>query len=163
MLGFVPVLMPFTGVFIGILCQTPVLLLATKVHRFGALTLLGLLTGVLTGLTSWPAIVTGILFGLIADIIANAGKFRNRTLLIVAAGVFNIWSYGKYFMFFFGRDAYMKEIAAGYGQDYVDQISGLFPMWMAWALPIILLVSGIIGGWIATKLMRKHFERAGLA
>ncbi|PST48861.1 hypothetical protein COO72_05795 [Bifidobacterium callitrichos] len=162
MLGYIPVLMPFSGVFIGIVCQTPVMLMALKVRHIGVFTVFGIITALLMGPGQIPTMVCAVIVGILADLICHFGSFTNRNLLILAVGVFNIWSYGKYIPFFFTRDAYLAQLAKGYGQSYVDQVSGLFPMWMAWLMPVLLFVSGVIGGWIASKLLAKHFEKAGL-
>ncbi|OZG64693.1 integral membrane protein [Bifidobacterium hapali] len=162
MLGYIPVLMPFSGVFIGIVCQTPVMLMALKVRHAGVFTVFGIITALLMGPGQIPTMVCSVVVGILADLICHFGGFTNRNLLIVAVGVFNIWSCGKYIPFFFTRDAYLAQLAKGYGQSYVDQVSGLFPMWMAWLMPVLLFVSGVIGGWIASKLLSKHFEKAGL-
>ncbi|RSX53074.1 putative bacterial integral membrane protein [Bifidobacterium goeldii] len=162
MLGYIPVLMPLSGVFIGVICQTPVMLMALKVRHLGVFTIFGILTGLLMGPGQIPTMICAVICGILADLIAAAGKFTNRALLITAVAVFNVWSYGKYIPFFFMRDAYLAQIAEGYGQSYVDQVSGLFPMWLAVGMPIMLFVSGALGAWIATKLLAKHFEKAGL-
>ena len=162
MLGYIPVLMPFSGVFIGIVCQTPVMLMALKVRHVGVFTVFGIIIALLMGPGQIPTTVCAVIVGILADLICYFGGFTNRNLLILAVGVFNIWSYGKYIPFFFTRDAYLAQLAKGYGQSYVDQVSGLFPMWMAWLMPVLLFVSGVIGGWIASKLLAKHFEKAGL-
>ena len=162
MLGYIPVLMPFSGVFIGIVCQTPVMLMALKVRHVGVFTVFGIIIALLMGPGQIPTMVCSVVVGILADLICHFGGFTNRKLLIAAVGVFNIWSYGKYIPFFFTRDAYLAQLAKGYGQSYVDQVSGLFPMWMAWLMPVLLFVSGVIGGWVASKLLSKHFEKAGL-
>ena len=162
MLGYIPVLMPFSGVFIGVVCQTPVMLMALKVRHIGVFTVFGILIGLLMGPGQIPAMACAVAAGVLADLICRFGGFADRRLLIVAVGVFNVWIYGKYIPFFFSRNAYLAQLAKGYGQSYVDRISGLFPMWMAWTMPVLLFVSGTVGGWIAAKLLAKHFEQAGL-
>ena len=162
MIGFIPVLMPLTGVFIGILCQVPIMLLGLKIRRFGVFTILGVLLALVAGLGAWPTLVSCVVCGVAADAIRLVGREGSRPVLVLAAAVFNMWSYGKYYPFFFQRDAYLRQIAAGYGQDYVNGISGLFPMWLAWGMPIALFVSGLVGAWMASRLLSKHFDRAGL-
>lgn len=41
-------------------------------------------------------------------------------------------------------------------------VAGHGPQWTAVALPIAMFIAGCIGGWLALKVTRKHFERAGL-
>lgn len=162
MLGYVPFIYPFCGFLYGIVCQTPVLLLALKVRHLGALTVLGLLTGAIAGFGMPVMILVGLAVGFVADLVALSGRYVGRIQLVLACGVFNLMFYSGYAMFFFNRNSTMAMIAKSYGQDYVDQVSTLLPQWYAYVMPVGLFVAGCVGALIALRLMRKHFERAGL-
>lgn len=162
MLGFMPFIYPFCGFLYGLICQIPVLLMVAKIRRFGALTILGVLTAIIVGFGMPMMIIPGFLAGLASDLVANAGHYRNHTLIIVACGVLNVMYFVSYALFFFDRRNTMTTIAASYGKGYANQVAALLPDWFIWAMPVGLFAAGCLGAWIAFKIMRKHFERAGL-
>ena len=163
MLGYVPAIYPFCGLLYGLFCQIPVLLLVTKVRRFGALTLLGLLSGLVVGFGLPILIVSGLVAGLAADLVALIGRYRSTVWLIVSAGVLNLmWFGGSYLLFYLNPDSMMKQVAASYGQSYVDSVSALLPTWTAFAMPVGMFLAGCAGAWLALRVMHRHFERAGL-
>ncbi|MEK0264804.1 MptD family putative ECF transporter S component [Bifidobacterium mongoliense] len=163
MIGYIPFVYPFCGLLYGLFCQIPVLLLATKVRHFGALTLLGTLCGLVSGLELPSMIPAGIICGLLADLIAMRGSYRNKTTLMLSTGMLNLmWFGGSYILIYMNRSSMLGQISQGYGADYANTVSALLPQWTAVALPIAMFIAGCIGGWLALKVMRKHFERAGL-
>ena len=162
MLGFVPFIYPFCGFLYGLFCQVPVLLLVAKTKRFGALTVLGLLTGLLVGFGVPILIPIGFAGGLIADLIALAGRYTSRTMLIIACGVLNLIYFTSYVIFFFNTGNMLQSIAQSYGQAYVDQVSSLLPAWFVWSMPVGLFIAGALGAMIALKVLNKHFTKAGL-
>ena len=57
----------------------------------------------------------------------------------------------------------MKEHAEAVGQEYMDTILGYFAN--GWVMPVIILssfIGGIIGGYIGSRSLKRHFERSGL-
>lgn len=161
MLGYVPFIYPFCGFLYGLFCQTPVLLMIARTQRFGAFTVLGLLTGLLVGFGVPLLIPVGLVGGLIADLIALSGRYIKRVALIVACGVFNIIYYTSYVLFFSNTDT-LQQISQAYGQDYVDQVTSLLPTWFVVAMPIGLFAAGALGAMLALRVLNKHFRKAGL-
>lgn len=164
MISYIPAVYPFCGLLYGLFCQIPVLLLATKVRHFGALTLLGTLCGLVSGLSLPTMIPGGIICGLLADLIAHRGAYRNKTTLMLAAGMLNLmWFFGgSYILVYVNRPSAIDTFASGYGRAYAETVSALLPTWTAVAMPIGMFLAGCAGSWLALRMMSKHFERAGL-
>ena len=56
---------------------------------------------------------------------------------------------------------YCERLSEEY-QEYIDAVTKLLPVWMCPVLLVLDVVCGIIGGWIGTKVLKKHFEKAGI-
>ena len=115
----------------------------------------------LTGMGYVP-IVTGTLFGFLADFIYTQGKFASARLAVLANGFFSIWCWGNYYELFFNPDAYWSTRQV-YGEGYITAVRALFPTYMAPVLVAVCFVSGIFGGLLGRMLLKKHFKRAGIA
>ena len=50
-----------------------------------------------------------------------------------------------------------------HGDEYVAGLAKYMPSWMGFAGIGIILVSSIIGAFLGRKMLKKHFERAGIA
>lgn len=154
----------FMGLACGILGGVPYMLVLMKSRHFGAVTIVGILLALIMGVIhgNWYTIVTAVVSGVAADLIARAGGYRKLTLNVLSAGVFNLWNLGLFLPFYIGRNEYLAAQAAKKGAEWSQNMANLFPEWM---LPVIILmgvVGGLAGAWIAKLLMRKHFQRAGL-
>ena len=60
-------------------------------------------------------------------------------------------------------EEFLKEHGESVGQSYMDTILGYFAK--GWVMPAIMLSSiagGIIGGYIGSRTLKRHFERSGL-
>lgn len=68
----------------------------------------------------------------------------------------------RHFMsLFLDREQYFVQ-RASFGQAYADAVSQLMPNWMAFVLLIVCFICGILGGLLFQKILKKHFEKAGL-
>ena len=66
-------------------------------------------------------------------------------------------------MFFGYRDAYLESLRPGYGDAYVEAITRYTPAWMFWVLIATIFVGGLIGAFIGSAILKKHFVKAGMA
>lgn len=160
----IPAGMPFMGFAGGVLGGIPYLLVAAKSRRFGAITIMGILLAVLLGVMhgNYYTVITAVIAAVAADLIARAGGYRNLLLASISAGVFNLWNIGLFLPFYIGRNSYLATLSAKSGAGYAARLAGLFPGWMLPVIFILGVLGGILGAWIATLVIRKHFERAGL-
>ena len=164
-IGFVPIFLPVLGSLWSLITGIPFMLFLTWVKKFGMVTIMGVLSGLLMGLTGmgfW-GVPMGLIFGLLGDLILKSGDYKSAKKGIISHGVFSMWIIGNYIPIVATRDSYYQQLISGYGQEYADSIMSYIS---AYTLPILLIagfVCGVIGGVIGQKIFKKHFKRAGIA
>ncbi len=166
MLGYIPVLIVVLTLFTGITGGIPYMLFLTRVKKFGMVTLFGLVCGILTlliGSGIYP-FLTAVIFGIVADIILKSGGYGGSKHAIGAYSVFCLWTMGfTVNIFLVSNQAYMDSIKSAYGEEYVSALMNLMPGWMLWVGLAVTLAGGFLGGILGKKVLRKHFEKAGIA
>ena len=164
-IGFVPIFLPVLGSLWSLITGIPFMLFLTRVKKFGMVTIMGVLSGLLMGLTGmgfW-GVPMGLIFGLLGDLILKSGDYKSAKKGIISHGVFSMWIIGNYIPIVATRDSYYQQLISGYGQEYADSIMSYIS---AYTLPLLLIagfVCGVIGGVIGQKIFKKHFKRAGIA
>ena len=164
-LGFIPILMAAICGIIPLIAGIPYMLFLTRARKFGMITILGLLTGIIMFITGmgYFSIATGLAFGLAADLIWKAGAWASTKHAIVSHGVFSCWIIGNFLPFLITADSYLPTVRAQYGDAYVDELMGYLQPQLYPVLLAACLITGLIGGWIGVKILDKHFKRAGIA
>ena len=164
-LGYIPicvVILPFlTGIFGGI----PFVLLAIKQQKFGAVTLLGLIAGLLSFLIgqTWMSILFGLGFGLIADFIMKSGEFKSWGKNLIAYSVFSLWTIGTMLPMWIMRDSYFEaSLSNGATEAYIDAVMKLTPTYMIAVIAVLALVGGFLGACLGKAVLKKHFKKAGI-
>ena len=164
MTGLIPIFLILLSSMIAIVGGIPFMLFLTKVKKPGMILIMSVIMGILmfvTGMT-WMPIPFSVVTGLIAELIYKGGNYKSMRSAILTAGVFPLWSCGNYLPLFLQKEQYFAD-RTSYGQDYVDAVVRLTPNWMFFILIIVTFVCGIIGGLLGKALLKKHFERAGIA
>ena len=140
-------------------------LVLTRVSKFGMVTLLGVIIGIVMFLTghTWVPIVTFTVCALIADIILKMGIYSSIKNSIISHGVFILGIMGNMLPFFILRDAYMSAMRASMGNDYVNVIAPYLQTNFLIVLIILTFIAGLISAYIGKIVLKKHFERAGIA
>jgi energy-coupling factor transport system substrate-specific component len=165
MLGFIPILFILLPFIAPIVTGIPFMLFLTKVKKIGMVTIMGLLLGLimfLTGHTFIP-IITGLVFGLIADLIFKAGNYQNFKNSVLGYAVFSISVVGYMIPMWVMRDSYFEYIRSSMGTEYVNTVMALTPDWMLFVVILVSFIAGIIGALLGKSLLEKHFKRAGIA
>ncbi len=163
-LGFMPIFIPLLAFLTPLFGGIPFMLFYSKVKKFGMITLMGIIIGLLMflfGMTFWP-IVTGAIFGLLADLIAKLSKYKNDKRAILCHGIFGMWIIGNFVTFYLNRAATFQALSVDYGAEYVSKVSSLLPYWF---IPVAVggsFIFGILGGVLGKAIFKKHFERAGI-
>lgn len=163
MLGIIPIFLPLLSVFVPIIGGIPFMLFLTKVKKPGMIFIMAIIMGLLmllTGMGIWP-LITSAIAGLIAEFVFKSGNYTSAKKAVLAYGFFSLWIYGNYLTFFTDRAEYFAQ-RASLGHAYADAISQLMPNWMAFVLLAACFTCGILGGLLGQKMLKKHFERAGL-
>ena len=124
MLGFIPIFLPLLIVLVPLVGGIVMMLYYSKVQKFGMVSLTGLICGILmllTGMGYW-SIITGAVFGVLADLVLKSGDYKSAKKGIISHGVFSMWIIGNYIPIVATRDSYYQQLISGYGQEYADSI-----------------------------------------
>lgn len=164
-IGFVPIFLPILGALWTLITGIPFMLFLTRVKKFGLITLMGILSGLLMGLTGmgYWGVPLGLVFGFLGDMILKSGNYKSAKKGLIGYAVFSLWMVGTYVPMYFMVEASWKSFADSFGDEYADKVMAVMPTWS-----IILVIAGIfvcalIGGVVGQKLLKKHFEKAGIA
>ncbi len=164
-LGFIPVLMIIVPFVCSIVGGIPFMLFLTKVRKFGMITIMSVILAlavILTG-NSWQVIPVAAGAGLAADLIMKKGSYTSRKMSVIGYAVFSEWCAGIFLCMFFGfRDNYLNSLRAGYGDEYIDGLMAVTPDWMFYVMLVLAFLGGLCGAWAGTKVLKRHFEKAGI-
>lgn len=167
LIGFLNPVFMFLGWIVGILLGGVVLaLFVARTPVFGAMTLLGLVNGVLFLVPGnwWPVAPVSALLGLAADAILASGPSATRARRFpLAHAVFTLWFIVPLLPIVINGDAYYEGLRTQMSPQYVDAMRELFQTWVLGVWTLCLLVLGYLGGLWGVHATVKHFARSGLA
>ena len=147
------------------ICGIPYMLFLTRVSKFGMVTLLGLILGIVMFLSghTWVPIVVFTFFAFLADCIVKAGNYSSVKNSIISHGVFILGIMGNMIPFFILRDYYLESLRASMGNDYVNVVAPLITNEVLIVLFILTFIAGIASAYVGKIVLKKHFEKAGIA
>lgn len=163
MLGFIPIFMPLLTVIVPVLGGIPFMLYLTKVRKPGMVFITTMIMGIMMWLTGmgYYALIVGLFSGAGAELVLKKGNYQSGNCAVLASGVFSIWIWGNFVLLFTNTEKYFST-RQSFGQEYIDTLTALTPMWMFPVLLIACFVCGIIGGLLGRRVLAKHFEKAGI-
>lgn len=141
------------------------MLLAARLGKFGGITVMGVVIGLFLFVSGHFVLsfIASIVFPVAADLIARAGKYKSKVLLLVSYVVFSYGLTGPILPLWFMKDAYVASLQArGKDAAYIDGVfaninTGSFFLAMG-----AILVCAALGGWFGQKMLNKHFVKAGI-
>ncbi len=164
LLGFVPMLYLFVSPFaVGVLGAIVYTMYILKVKKFGAITILGLLFGLATTTGGHPySLICAVPLGLIADFICRMGKYESKKMIAISYMVFNITMIGPFMTLVVAKDAFIASVIEYYGQAYGDAIDALATDSLIFTQAGLAILGAALGMLLANKLLKTHFEKAGV-
>lgn len=165
MLGYIPIFIPLLGLVCPILCGIPFMLYLTKVKKFGMVSLTGIILGLINLVMGSGVLVliAGMAFGVLSDLVLRAGKYQSWKCTFIGNGIFSLWIMGYVSRMFLTRDAFFSSLVSSYGQEYVDTLMSYTPGWMFPVLFIVTFIGGVLGALLGKAVLKKHFEKEGIA
>ena len=162
--GFVPIFLPILGALWSLITGIPFMLFLTRVKKFGMVTIMGILSGLLMGLTGmgfW-GVPMGAIFGLLGDLILKSRGYKTGKKSQIGYAVIRLGIVGTDIPMYFMVEDSWASFAASFGEEYADRVMAVMPMWS-----IILVIAGIfifaiLGGLLGKALLKKHFAKAGI-
>ena len=162
-LGFIPVtyiLVPFLApIILG-----PVYMMYTmKVPKFGAIIILSAIVGLITSMGGvWYALIWSLIIGTIAEFIARMGNYKSQKMYVASFSAFACTIIGPFLMVIFAKSTFLQSCTEYYGQGYADKLDALTPPWIIFVFLGMSLIGGFVGANFGKKLLRKHFDKAGI-
>jgi energy-coupling factor transport system substrate-specific component len=160
--GFIPIVYIFTPFILSIVLGTVYMLYAAKIRKRWSLMILAALVGLVTSAgVMWFCLFWALLLGLAADLIVNSGS-RSREKYILSFMVFSCTNMGWFWALIIFRQRFLDTCVIYYGQDYANTLDRLTPWWIIFVFLAMAVVGGLIGGIVGSRILKKHFEKAGI-
>jgi len=144
----------------------PFMLFLTRVDHAGMVLVFAVITGGLLTMTGHPPIcfVVTLACAGFAEAILWLGSYRSPSLAVVAYAVYAMWYVGPLLPIFYARESYFaSQSMSRVGPDYLVQMDRLLSPAVLIGFDLSTVLFGLLGGLLGLRLLRKHFERAGLA
>ncbi len=165
MMGIIPVLFlfyPFTG---AIITGPIVMLFMAKVPKLWALFIFGMIPSLLIWAAGHSFVVplfTLICVG-IAEYVFRKGGFKSFKYNALAYAVFSCWEVGSLLQMRVVREHYLSmSYKLGMAKEYMATLDRLISYPNLVLVLIGAFIGGLIGAFFGKKMLRKHFEKAGI-
>lgn len=161
LVGTVPILYVMCPGILGVLLGSIYLLSITKVRKFGTALIIELLFACISTGFDPIAFTVCVVSALLAEICILIGKYKSKLWYAISYVFFNIGTAANFIRIFFAKDAYIENLQKRAGGSFADGMVKLLSPWWSWIMIIgLAVVGGIIGAFIGSKLVKKHFEKA---
>ena len=160
-----PVLTFYMPMGAALLCGPVYLLMIAKVQKRWSVTILGIIMGIIWFVTGmhWAFSLGYIGMGIIADLVAGAGDYRNKAVNLLSYMLMSLGGVYTYVVFFIDPQGWASTMLEnGTEQSYIDTMSASAPSWLLAVIIIGTLAIAAFSGWIGGKLLKKQFEKAGI-
>lgn len=165
--GITPAIYLFYPTAFAFLCGPLFMLIAVKVQKFGAFLIPSVIMGILLGLMgAQTLLITVIVFGLVAEFIANSAKYKDYKRIAAAYVILMFGFYaGDIAPIYVFTNWYIRQSTqgvAGVDMTYLNSLIGAAKSWLGILSVITCLIAAVLGTIIGRRILKKHFERAGL-
>ena len=144
---------------------TVYMLLQSKIKKFGAISLLGIVLGGFFFLSGhfFAAFLPGLIFGILADLLAKQGNYQNKCLSLASFVLFSFANSGPIIMMWLARETYVQSLLArGKTQEYIDRVMVPLNPQAVLGFVFMVVIAAIIGGLFGQYLVKKHFIKSGM-
>lgn len=164
MIGLIPILFlvwPFVN---GIIMGVPVMLFMAKVPKPWALFILGMIAPSVMVLMGhfYILLLIALVVMLAAEFIRRSGNYKSFKMNVLANGVFSMWAGGSLTQLLFVKERYMEMTTKMMGEEYAQTLERLVTLPNLTLVYIGAFVGGVLGGLLGYKMLKKHFEKAGI-
>ncbi len=167
MLGYIhPYIVAAYVVMLPIAGAIPMMLFYTKIEKFGMITIMSILIAIIMFVTGMGYLGAPIILiaGIIADLIARSGGYKSFKKTVISYAFFCLWICANYFPVLVTAEAYRQDLSdGGFSAEYVDSLFKAINLHTIGILVVICFICGIIGAFFGKAVVRKHFEKAGIA
>lgn len=164
MIGMVPILFLIYPSILGIVSGTILMLFMAKVKKPWAIFILGMIAPLLMFAMGHTYVLPTIslVVMLIAEFIRRKGEYTSFMYNMMSFAVFNTWICGSLMQMLLAKEQYM-ELSMMMGKEYVEALEKLITYPNMALVYLGAIIGGVIGAYIGKALLKKHFEKAGIA
>lgn len=141
------------------------MLMVAKVPKFGGITIMGVVMGLFFFSSGHfvLSLLANIVCGIAADVIAKATGYKNKLGILISYVVFSYGLTGPVLPLWLMKDAYVANLEArGKDAAYIEGIFANINQGTFVICLVSILVCAVLGGLFGQKMMKKHFEKAGI-
>jgi energy-coupling factor transport system substrate-specific component len=141
------------------------MLLAAKVHKFGAITLMGIVMSLYFFISGHFVLsfVPNLVCGVAADLVAKWGNYKDKKHILLSYIVFSFGLTGPVLPMWFMQAQYIANLQArGKSEAYISAMFQHMTLPTFAVCVVAILVCSLLGGWFGQKMVKKHFEKAGI-
>ena len=151
---------PFT---VSLILGIAVMFLLAKVQKPFGLFIFAAIPGCLMTLMGHTPVVAihSLLVAALAEIVRKVLGYNTAKGSIVGYSIMSLWLCGAFWQIFLLKDQYFALTEKMFGADYARELTNL-PWWIMPILYITTFLGGLLGGLLGKKVLKKHFEKAGL-
>ena len=163
MMGVVPILYLFYPMVFGVVGGPIVLLFMAKVQKPWALVIFGMITPIIMFLFGHTLLVPGVALVtmLVAEGIRRIGKYRSLRYNMLAYVVMATILCSSLLQMLVMKERYLQLTEAEMGREYTEALEKLISV-RNMGLVYLGAVLGGTGAFLGRKLLKKHFEKAGI-
>ena len=164
--GLHPVIWILMPALIALVTGIPFLLMCAKVQKFGAVLLMGMVTGLLYFVTGqFTVILLGTFLAacLLGELIRSLGGYKNFLWNAAAFAAFSLGMTGSPLPIWIMRESFLTQISEqGMAESYVSTLRALSSQGMLVVMIVAPVIAAFVGAWIANGMFHKHFKKAGM-
>ena len=160
--GSIPILYLLSPLTVGVIGGTIYMLCVLKIHKFGAALILGILFLLISSTSNWLSIATALAAAVLAELILFLGRYKSRKMYLASFPFFNLNMAAPFALLQVNKQQFIDLSRAYYGEERATALDALTPGWIWYGLLALAFAGGIIGSIIASRLIKKHFEKAGI-
>jgi len=151
---------PFT---VSLILGIAVMFLLAKVQKPLGLFIFAAIPGCLMTLMGHTPVVAihSLIVAALAEIVRKVLGYNTAKGSIVGYSIMSLWLCGAFWQIFLLKDQYFALTEKMFGADYARELTNL-PWWIMPILYITTFLGGLLGGLLGKKVLKKHFEKAGL-
>ncbi|MDO5717679.1 MAG: MptD family putative ECF transporter S component [Tissierellia bacterium] len=164
MMGLVPILYLAFYAVNALVQGVVVMLFMAKVPKPWALFIFGMMpviVSIATGHT-YVVVIHSIIFVGIAEILFRKGNFKSFKYNALAHSFLSCAIIGSVMQILLVHDQLMENFSNMFPKEYIETLERLVTIPNMLILYIATFIMGLIGAYIGKKMLRKHFEKAGI-
>jgi len=162
-LGFLVVTYAAFPFVASVILGIPSMFLLAKVQKPFGFFIFAAFPGCLMTLMGHTPVVAvhTLIVAAIAEMVRKTIGYNTVKGSIAGYSIMSLWLCGAFWQIFILRDQYFALTEKMMGTAYATELTSL-PIWIMPVLYLTAFVGGLLGGLLGKKILKKHFEKAGL-